>query len=285
MLRPYIQFKSAFPRLLAFALITAVIAGCANPGRPQISKKIAKMRPEEIQQIPSANIVVLDISDNRAAYPDSWNQYPDMEVLRISCESLLGKYSFFHLLSRQNLDAVLDEQRFQQSDLWSADSEKLYEVGRALGASHVLVGRFTGSELISGSTTDLSTGYVTNYRPLLRKFAIAFRLIDVTGLRTTSGYAMFDIGNSSWTEYVDVPVTRNSGNNDRNARFGNYSYTTTERYAVRTHNGSYAKNLDLQELLFEGISDLVDNYAGASQRDYGTSHISERENPSQAIKH
>lgn len=284
MLRPYIQGRTTFLRLLAFALITAFVAGCANPGRPQISEKISKVRQEEIQQIPSANIVVLEISDNRAAYPDSWNQYPDMEVLRIACESLLGKYPFFHLLSRQNLDAVLNEQRFQQSDLWSADSEKLYEVGRALGASHVLVGRFTGSELVSGSTTDLSTGEVINYRPLLRKFAIAFRLIDVTGLRTTSGYAMFDLGNSSWTEYVDVPVTRNSGNNYRNPRFSNYNYTTTERRAVRVHSGSYAKNLDLQELLFKGISDLVDNYAGAAQRDYGTSHISERENPGQAIK-
>jgi len=283
MLRPYIQVKTTFPRLLAFALITAFVAGCANPGRPQISKKTSKMRPEEIQQIPSANIVVLEISDNRAAYPDSWNQYPDMEVLRIACESLLGKYSFFHLVSRQNLDAVLDEQRFQQSDLWSADSEKLYEVGRALGASHVLVGRFTGSELVSGSTTDLSTGYVTNYRPILRKFAIAFRLIDVTGLRTTSGYAMFDLGNTSWTEYIDVPVTRNSGYNYRNPRLSNSNYTTTERRAVRTHNGSYAKDLDLKELLFEGISDLVENYEVAAQRNYGTNHISERESQSQAI--
>ena len=204
-------------RLCILILMTTLMAGfmgCASP--------VATTRQVSPQKIPKANIVVFPFSSNVGDYPNQRGQFPDREALQIACESQIGKCPFFILLTRDNLDAVLAEQRFQQSDMWSGDSSKIYEVGRALGADHVLVGRFVGGNLNRG---------------WLSSFSLSLKLVDINRLRSTSGYAQ-EVN----TYYPPSYLVRNA------------------------------------------VSNLVDNYVIAAQRAYEASHVSERENPGQAIK-
>ncbi len=275
MLRPSDRVR--FGGLVLIAVLTAVFMGCASQiaTTQQVSPRVAMLTPDDLQKIPKANIVVFPFSSNVADFPDQRGQFPDREALQSACESRIGKCPFFNLLTRDNLDAVLAEQRFQQSDLWSSDSTKIYEVGRALGADHVLVGRFVGGKLNYG---------------WLRNFSLSLKLVDINGLRSTSGYALFDLGTTSYTQYESVPqppkwVSPPRQSNSRWGTGGGYwADQKPLQKPVGRVDGAFEKNFDLQILVNSAVSDLVDNYVIAAQRAYETSHISERENPSQTIK-
>lgn len=262
--------------LVLISILIAGFMGCASPvaTTQQVSPRVAMLSTDELQKIPKANIVVFPFSSNVADFPDQRGQFPDREALQSACESRIGKCPFFNLLTRDNLDAVLAEQRFQQSDMWSGDSTKIYEVGRALGADHVLVGRFVGGKLNYG---------------WLRNFSLSLKLVDINGLRSTSGYALFDLGTTSYTQYEWVQqeprwVPPKREPYGRWETPGHYEYPKRQQRPIGRVDGAFERNFDLQTLVNAAVSDLIDNYVAAAQRAYEASHVSERENPDQAIK-
>jgi len=150
------------------------------------------------------SIVVLPFSDNRAQYLhkpiyDQWGRetwesidrskkiadltgyYPDRDNLRMMCESRLGKYNSIQLLTRENLEQVKAEHRFQGDDYWSADTQKIYEIGKALGAEYILLGNFSGSQLKKGIS------YLDP--PNLHNYMFSLRLININSLSVVSGSA------------------------------------------------------------------------------------------------
>lgn len=261
--------------LIMMATLLAGAMGCASPVATQqpVSPKVGMLSSDELKRMPKASIVVFPFSSNVADFPDQRGQFPDREALQSACESRIGKCPFFYLLTRDNLNAVLAEQRFQQSDLWSGDSTKIYEVGRALGADHVLVGRFVGGKLNYG---------------WLRNFSLSLKLVDINELRSTTGYALFDLGTTSYTQYEYIPQEPKwvpiSNPYGRGGANGYWQNQRPIQRAVGRMDGAFERNFDLQTLVNSAVSDLIDNYVTAAQRAYEASHASEAENPSQAIK-
>ena len=257
------QCAPIYGQFLMAVSIVALLSGCAGTGEysgpPVVSQQanVPSGQPAISQQanVPKATIAVLPFSDNRSQYEhkpyyDSWNgqenwqsqklseeaaaiigQYPDKESLRMMCESSLGKYSFIKLTSRGNLNQILEEHRFQVDDYWSADTRKIYEIGKAIGAEYVLIGNLSGSQPEKGNSPYLHR--------LLRNFAFSVRMIHINSLETISGSASVNLGNyrsyGQWDGAFARPL-------DVQALVRDAVQDLTENYIVSSQNSSNSQN-------------------------------------------